>query len=68
MPAIVMRATAHTRWRSSPEGSFVGRVSFADLLVLGSAVQTDVRLMLHAMEVAIENAGGEAVRVSSAAS
>jgi len=40
----------------------------ADLLVLSSAVQADVRLMLHAVEVAIESAGGKVVRISSATS
>lgn len=43
-------------------------MSFADLLVLGGPDQADVQLMLHAVEVAIENAGGKVVRISSTTS
>lgn len=47
---------------------FVGRMSFADLLVLGGPGQPDMQLVLHAMVVAIENAGGKVVRISSTTS
>lgn len=56
------RLSAGYSWPSEDDEIF----GQGDLLMASGAGQADVQLMLHAVEVAIENAGGKVVRISSA--
>ncbi|WP_302962984.1 helix-turn-helix domain-containing protein [uncultured Adlercreutzia sp.] len=58
------RLSAGYSWPSEDDEIF----GQGDLLMASGTGQADVQLMLHAMEVAIENAGGKVVRVSSTTS
>lgn len=58
------RLSAGYSWPSEDDEIF----GQGDLLMASGTSQPDVQLMLHAVEVAIENAGGKVVRISSATS
>lgn len=58
------RLSAGYSWPSEDDEIF-GR---GDLLMASGTGQPDVQLMLHAVEVAIESAGGKVIRVSSGTS